>query len=208
MRSSDSARNVYCFVLPSPHQTRPTGDTLTDKIWFTYKARIEAAERLAKSDFHSQAILVWYALASAVLAIVTVRYPKLLGGDTDLVSAVLGVALLVVSMFVTNRDFRGRFMSMRSNYQALQALHVDITRSNGNRSEDEDSKKYADLLAAVENHSEMDDKRFRVFHSGKLSRPPSLRERLDVYLYSAYHFSILILLYAAPVVLAFASPHL
>ncbi|MBK1613075.1 hypothetical protein CKO44_06255 [Rubrivivax gelatinosus] len=167
---------------------------MKDSIWFTYKARIQAAQRLARSDFHSQALLVWYAFFSAALAIVTVRYPKILGSNTDLTAAVLGVGLLVLSMFVTSQDFRGRSIAMRSNYLALQALHNAMTQAPSPT----DIAKYNELLAAVENHTEIDDKRFRVFHKGKLTRPASRYEAFEIHAYLALRAGILTLLYVAP----------
>ncbi|MDP3874564.1 MAG: SLATT domain-containing protein [Methyloversatilis sp.] len=168
---------------------------MQDNVWFTYKARIQAAQRLSRNDFHSQALLVWYAFFSAALAVVTVRYPKLLGSDTDLTAAVLAVGLLVMSMFVTSQDFRGRSIAMRSNYLALHALHNALNPATPTPA---DIAKYAELLAAVENHTEMDDKRFRVFHGGQLTRPSTYSEALEVYAYLALRAAIFTLLYVAP----------
>ena len=168
---------------------------MKDKVWFTYKARIRAAHRLSKNDFHSQALLVWYAFFSAALAIVTVRYPKLLGSDTDVIAAVLSVGLLVVSMFVTSQDFRGRSIAMRSNYLAMEALYNEMDQATPASS---DIAKYSELLAAVENHTEMDDKRFRVLHRGQLTRPANRYQWFEVHAYLALRAAILTLLYAMP----------
>ncbi len=73
-----------------------------DNIWFTYKARIQAHHRLEWLEKHSQFILVWYAILSAVLSIVTLRFPKVLGDNTDIVAAILSVALLGISLIVSN----------------------------------------------------------------------------------------------------------
>lgn len=40
---------------------------MKDSVWFTYKARIQANNRLDWLDFHSQMLLVWYAILSATL---------------------------------------------------------------------------------------------------------------------------------------------
>ncbi|NNC09875.1 SLATT domain-containing protein, partial [Corallococcus exiguus] len=86
---------------------------MRDKIWFTYKARIKAHERLERMDFHSQLLLVWYAILSSILAILSIRYPTILGDNTDILGAILSIGLLAISLSVTNRDFRGRAMLMR-----------------------------------------------------------------------------------------------
>jgi hypothetical protein len=169
---------------------------LNDRIWFTYKARIKATERLSNNDSHSQAILVWYALISSALSVIVIRYPKLLGEDTDLVSAILGVALVVISLFVTGRDFRGRAMKMRSNYIALQDLYLKASQSSSVSQADID--RYTELLEGAENHLEIDDKMFRVFEAGKLTRPVTFRETVQVYVSMASRNLMIIILYFSP----------
>jgi hypothetical protein len=171
-----------------------------DNVWFTYKARIQAHQRLSRNDFHSQVILVWYALLSTILAITAIRYPKVLGDDTDLTSAALSVVLLVVSMLVTNRDFRGRAIEMRRNYLALQGLYFSATPSTVLTPTE--IQKYDDLLQSVENHSEMDDKVFRVLHRGSLqTRNPTRMEWVEVHLHIALRCLVLTALYVAPIAL-------
>ncbi len=178
---------------------------MKDSIWFTYKARIQAAQRLSSNDFHSQTLLVWYAFVSASLSIVTLRYPQVFGSDTDLTAAVLGVGLLVLSMFVTSQDFRGRSIAMRSNYLALQALHNSMGQTSTTVA---DISKYNELLSAVENHTELDDKRFRVFHKGQSTRPFTNREYLEVHAYLVVRTTILTLLYTTPFAAAMLLPAL
>ena len=67
---------------------------MRDNIWFTYKARINAHHRLEWLEKHSQFILVWYAIFSAVLSVISIRFPKVLGGNTDIIASILSVALL------------------------------------------------------------------------------------------------------------------
>ncbi|MDE2311356.1 MAG: SLATT domain-containing protein [Betaproteobacteria bacterium] len=176
---------------------------LADKLWFTFKARIRAQERLSRNDFHSQLILVWYALASAIVAVIVIRYPNFLGKDTDIVSASLSIALLVISLLVTNRDFRGRALAMRQNYLAIQGLYNDLTyQEQPTRSSVEISKTYQRILNESENHCEIDDKYFRVFH-GNTTRPASYREKAEVGLYLLWRFIILSLIYMLPVFILF-----
>lgn len=185
-----------CFLLSRLHLTFSRG-AMKDKIWFTYKARIQAAHRLERNEFHSQALLVWYAFWSAALSIVTLRYPQMLGPDTDLFAAVLGVGLLAVSMFVTTQDFRGRFLEMRANYIALQRLHEEINVSGETA---EVAEKYYQLLEAAENHSDVDDKKFRLFQVGGTSRPLAWYETGGVFIYLALRFGTLVVAYLLPIV--------
>jgi len=173
---------------------------LSDKIWFTYKSRIRAHERLTSNDLHSQHLLIWYALISAVLSIAILRYPKLLGENTDIFTATMSVALLVISLLVANRDFRGRGIEMRRNYLALQRLYRECIAPGGpTRSLSDIDDDYQELLAEGENHTTRDDKHFRVFQDGLTSRIPSCREKAEVFGYLFVRYTLLFVLYAIPV---------
>ena len=175
-------------------------DELINKVWFTYKARIRASERLQGNNTHSQFLLVWYALISASLTIATIKYPKLLGDNTDITSAILSVALLVISLLVTNVDYRGRAIEMRRNYLSLQRLYNSLlTQKNLSVPTQSILDEYTNLLEVIENHSSIDDKYWRVIFSPNTSRPVTCTEKLDVYLYLALRYSILVIGYLLPV---------
>lgn len=170
---------------------------MQDKIWFTYKARIQAHIRLAWLDFHSQTLLVWYAILSAGLSVVAIRYPKVLGEDTDVISAALSIVLLGISMAVANRDFRGRAIAMRQNYLDLQRLHDEL-KFRGSHN-DTDLGRYHSLLGSVENHNEIDDKVFRVRYAHTLtSRKPSRDDAIDAYIHICAKAILTVSLYVAP----------
>lgn len=141
-------------------------------IWFTYKARIAAELRLKNNDIQSQVLLVWYAIASSVIGIVGLRYKDFLGPDTDLYTAILSIVLLVISMLITARDYRGRAISMRTNHIALKLLYDEL--SVGNLTPQQKPQLYSKLLSECENHSSYDDRYFRIF--ANTSRPPSFYE--------------------------------
>ncbi|EHD1458400.1 SLATT domain-containing protein, partial [Escherichia coli] len=164
-----------------------------DNIWFTYKARIQAHHRLEWLEKHSQFILVWYAILSAVLSIVTLRFPKVLGDNTDVVAAILSVALLGISLIVSNLDFRGRAIAMRRNYIALQRLYFDITTSQ--QLSLEQKEKYFNLLNEVENHRDIDDKISRVTQVGLKTRIPTQKEKIIVILWILLRIFITAALY-------------
>lgn len=171
---------------------------MRDKVWFTYKARIQAHIRLSWLEFNSQLLLVWYAILSAGLAVVTVRYSQALGKDTDILATVLSIGLLGISLAVANRDFRGRSIAMRQNYLELQRLY-DRTAPPA-AFDNEALQHYHNLLAAVENHSEIDDKLSRIMQAGGLSsRVPSWRERVKAYGYLTLRLALTVLLYMAPI---------
>ncbi|ELJ0169969.1 TPA: SLATT domain-containing protein [Escherichia coli] len=169
-----------------------------DNIWFTYKARIQAHHRLEWLEKHSQFILVWYAILSAVLSIVTLRFPKVLGDNTDIVAAILSVALLGISLIVSNLDFRGRAIAMRRNYIALQRLYFDITTSQ--QLSLEQKEKYFNLLNEVENHRDIDDKISRVTQVGLKTRIPTQKEKIIVILWILLRIFFTAALYILPLI--------
>ncbi|MCE0929668.1 SLATT domain-containing protein, partial [Pseudomonas monteilii] len=148
-----------------------------DSVWFTYKARIQAHKRLEWLDFHSQLLLVWYAILSTALGVLTIRHSTILGPDTDIMATILSVALLGISLAVANRDFRGRAMLMRTNYLELQKLHRGIPDGPPNTPPpaptSEQINRYDELLAESENHREIDDRIARIFAGPTTRETPS-----------------------------------
>ena len=174
-----------------------------DGVWFTYKARIQALKRLEWLDFHSQLLLVWYAVLSTALGVLTIRSNEVLGANTDIMATILSVALLGVSLIVTNRDFRVRAMHMRTNYLELQKLHRRLPEEsqdpNSPKPSEEQIARYDELLAATENHREIDDRIARVFATGLTSRLPTSFESFDARLWLTSRFLITAGLYILPV---------
>lgn len=180
--------------------------TLTDRVWYTYKARIRASERLQSNDTNSQYLLVWYALITTALSIVSIRYPEVLGPNTDISSAVMSVALLVISLLVTNTDYRGRALQMRKNYLDLQHFYNSLLlQMSLPVPTKEMTDQYADLLNDIENHLSVDDKYWRVMtpKTANLSRPASKREACVVYAYIFIRTFYLLILYILPLMIAF-----
>lgn len=171
---------------------------MKDSVWFTYKARIQAHKRLEWLDFHSQMLLVWYAILSTTLGVLTIRYESLLGSDTAVMATVLSVALLGVSLAVTNRDFRVRAMAMRKNYLQLQALYREL--STGIVPTPVQIQQYDELLAESENHKEIDDRIARVFTEGLTSRVPTTFEACYGISWLTVRLLLTFTLYALPLV--------
>lgn len=167
-----------------------------DKVWFTYKARIQANKRLEWLHFHSQMLLVWYALLSTVLSVLTIRYEHILGRNTDVMATILSVGLLVVSLAIANRDFRGRAMAMRHNYLQLQKLYNNL--STNTAPTQEQINRYHDLLAESENHHEIDDRIARVFAVNLFSRKPNYLDYICTIYWLSQRFILTPLLYILP----------
>lgn len=184
-------------------------ENFLDKIWYTYKARIRTSERLDLNNTHSQVLLVWYVLISTALSIVTIRFPQILGPNTDMSSAIMSVALLIVSLLVANADFRGRSIELRNNYLELQHLYNSLkAQVSLIVPTDEILKQYSHLLNDCENHTELDDKYWRVMlpstESSKITRKPSCGEVATVYAYIVSKTLLLTTLYLLPLIIGLA----
>ncbi|WP_285276399.1 SLATT domain-containing protein [Halopseudomonas bauzanensis] len=176
---------------------------MRDSIWFTYKARIQAHNRLDWLDFHSQMLLVWYAMLSATLGVLTIRYEHPLGPDTGMIATVFSIALLSVSLVVTNRDFRVRAMHMRRNYLQLQSLYREFSSDAPPPPTQTQTKQYDELLAECENHREIDDRIARVFATGLTSRNPTAFENCCAISWLGARLIITAALYALPLIVGF-----
>lgn len=174
-----------------------------DSVWFSYKARIQAHKRLEWLDFHSQLLLVWYAILSMALGVLTIKHSAILGPDTDVIATILSVALLGISLAVANRDFRGRAMLMRTNYLELQKLHRGLPDGSPTATSPAPTPaqvtRYDELLAESENHREIDDRIARVFASGLNTRMPTGFEYFAAIFWLTMRLLITALLYALPV---------
>lgn len=169
-----------------------------DDIWFTYKARTEAEQRLKNHDLHTQLLLVWYAIVSSGAGLYALRHEKFAGPDTDIYMAVLSIALLVISMFVANRDFRGRAMQVRANHIALKRLHDEL--KEGIVKPEEKPERYSQLLSDCENHASYDDRFFRIFNkSGLTTRFPTRFDYFSVLGICAIKTVCYVALYLLPV---------
>lgn len=132
------------------------------------------------------------------MAVLALKDQKVLGSDTDTISALISIGLLAISLIVTNRDFRGRAIEMRRNYLDLQHLYRKTTATPPLLSTKDIDDQYQKLLDSVENHSEIDDKYFRVFQPGLTSRQPTKFVKVEVYAYILVRTSGLTFLYVAP----------
>lgn len=168
-------------------------------VWFTCKARIAAELRLKNNDIQSQILLVWYAIASSVIAIIGLRYKDFLGPNTDLYTTILSIILLAISMLITARDYRGRAISMRSNHIALKLLYDELTI--GNLTPRKKPQLYSKLLSECENHSSYDDRYFRVF--ANTSRPPSFYELVVEFIQILLRWLSIFFLYALPILIVY-----
>lgn len=176
-------------------------DALKNKIWFTYKARIMAHERLMRFNKITQLLLVWYSLITVISSIVMIRFPQIFGSDGDILVTCISLIVLVLSLVVSNRDYRGREIEMRRNYLKLQKLYRELETTNELTTEKitEVDDTYQLIISKGENHTEFDDLTFRV--KNVTSRMPPWSEYLLYFLAKAGCWLLLIAFFITPIVI-------
>lgn len=131
---------------------------LSNTIWWTRKARIQAAERLLANDFHTQLILVWYSTFSVGASIYFLKFAP--QSDIANVSMVIySVMILSMSLFMSGRNFKERGMLMKQCYLQLDMLYR-YAKAAEKKSDEKVilriSEEYQNVVNASENHKELD----------------------------------------------------
>ncbi len=131
---------------------------LKNRIWKTYKSRINSAERLERNNNFIAFLSIYY---SAVLAAVSILNYVNKNSNMDVVSIVLSVMVTILFLYFDGRNYKERYINMKKNYNELNLLYYkvesDIEISNISQEHFEEiTQKYIDLLGNVENHLEKD----------------------------------------------------
>lgn len=180
-------------------------EKLSDNIYFTRKARIQASERLFSNDRHSQYLLTLYSLINVCLSVVVIKKPGLFGENDDLLLVVMSIVILCVSLIVSSKNFKGRALSLKSHYIELHKLYYDVRESEKDKSEKDKSdnksyvEKYTKLLELEENHKSIDDIIYRVFNN--TTRKAGRLEKIRMCCYYFTRFLTLVFLYFFPFVI-------
>lgn len=160
---------------------------ISQKIWITRKARIEAATRLERNDLLSQIYINYYSVFIVALSIW-----DLYKTDTNLsIHLVIGALLvLCTSIFISARNFKERALNTKNCYIKLDELYRKAeqleNRSSNVRKSDwkQLEADYEQLLLLSENHSIFDYLSFK----HKLSKHDTefKLSRLDIVYLFAY----------------------
>lgn len=178
-------------------------EALSNRVWFTRKARIYASERLLSYNSHSQIILIYYSLVNVALSIAMLTGSNPFGDQSASMLVMMSIGILVISLVVSNVDFKGRALKFKDNYINLQRLYEKCHAANLQQIEDLKDT-YVELLKETENHKSIDDMCFRVSERKNLtSRIPCWQEIAQVYLYYIFRWFVFLFLYASPFLVLF-----
>lgn len=186
---------------------------LSETIWWTKKARIQAAERLLANDFHTQLILVWYSLFSVTVAIYFLKFSP--HSDFAQVSMVIySVMILSASLFMSGRNFRERGMLMKQGHEQLNLLYRKaLTAENGSdhTALNAISEEYQNVVNSTENHKEIDYITAIVklsLQKEKITKRPTMYHYVRGFWYFIFRGIYLAVLYLLPILAVVAIPRL
>ena len=159
--------------------------------------RINAANRLQRTETFLQGINIYYSCFAAVLSVLS------LISDSKALSvwSVLLTIILAISVVYFNaQKYGNRAQELKTNYIALQCLLFEIEQDEANNELDNFENhytKYCELLQTSENHVNLDNIR-RVKRTQKLSRS----QWAEYILTMAFRWSVKIFLSILPVIIA------
>ncbi|OME52813.1 MULTISPECIES: SLATT domain-containing protein [Paenibacillus] len=136
-------------------------DRLSDKIWVTRKARINAEERLKEFDLLTQILINYYTLVIVGLSIWTL-YDASNAKLISVITIIASVLLFGLSIFVNSRDFKLRALSFKSCYIKLDELYNEcelLKDSLENLDANEITNiqnRHNKIMNSIENHNPMD----------------------------------------------------
>jgi hypothetical protein len=130
------------------------------KVYITYKSRINAAERLNKTEKFIQGINIYYSIFLTALAIYAVSASSSI---LSLMMIICSVIVTITIVFLASQKYGERAKSLKNNYIALSRLCTQIDDSDSEEKLIELNDVYTELLDSSENHSVYD------YYKAKLS---------------------------------------
>lgn len=129
---------------------------LSDNIWWTRKARIQAEKRLLSNALQSQLLLLWYSFFGVASSI----YYLKVDNPSDLIDiagiswVVYSVLILCMSGFISGLSFKERAGRIKESYETLQALYLKSKADNVDIKPIADE--YEQVMGLCENHNDKD----------------------------------------------------
>jgi len=90
------------------------------KIYITYKARINAAERLKQTESFIQGLNVYYSLLLIALSVYSVNSPT---NQLSIILTIMSVIVTVTIVYLTAKRYGERGKDLKNNYISLGRLY-------------------------------------------------------------------------------------
>lgn len=133
---------------------------LSDSIWWTRKAKIQAEKRILANAFQSQVILLWYSFAAVAASVFYLKF-SVPGNDMSGIAwVVYSVLVLCISGFINGLSFKQRAGLIKECYETLNDIYHRIKRLESGEPDassiTELSTEYEKILGVCENHLTID----------------------------------------------------
>jgi hypothetical protein len=174
----------------------------SDKVWWTRKSKIKAERRLLNLDTYSQILLLWHSVFLVFYSIYTLVNPVKSSSESAIMVA-LSVSILILTLFINNMNYKGRAMLLKQSYEQLSLIYTKAISSHGHDLAQLD-KDYQSILAASENHLELDfikaivDESNNSTDGSKLSKHPTCIHKLLVVFYAVRNFIYFVFIFCVP----------
>lgn len=159
--------------------------------------RINAANRLLRTESFLQGVNIYYSCFSAILAILSLISEK---RELAVWSTVVAIILAISIVYLNAQKYGNRSQELKTNYIALHVLLYDIEEAiaeNDDGKNKDLSDRYCKLLQTSENHTDLDFLRQKKNYNHPMSRA----ETVKYYFLSASHLLLKGIAIAFPLVL-------
>ena len=159
--------------------------------------RINAANRLQRTENFLQGINIYYSCFTAVLSVLSLVVDS---KSLSVWSAALTVILAISIVYLNAQKYGSRAQELQTNYIALHKLLFEIERaeaSNDTKSLEYFSERYCELLQTSENHISLDYLQ-QMKQKGELKQT----EKIEYYLIMSSRCIVKLLLVLVPVVVS------
>jgi len=181
-------------------------NNLSDRIWWTKKARIKAEKRLLNFEFYSQLILLWYSFFLICASIYELKKPSL-NDDATISMIALSVLVFAATLFISTRNFKERAMLVKQCYEQLSIL-LSKSKIEGCDFVGLESE-YQNILSISENHKESDFNTAVVseyYYSTKdkrdaLNKKPTCIQIISVVLNKTFYLAYILFLLSCPIII-------
>lgn len=169
--------------LEEPHKKFGNLLELKRTVSITRINRINAANRLLRTESFLQGINIYYSCFSAILAILSLISDK---KELAVWSTVVAIILAISIVYLNAQKYGNRSQELKTNYIALHKLLFDIEEAIADNAESQNTElaeRYCELLQTSENHTDLDFLRQKKNYNQQMSRS----EAVKYYFLSASH---------------------
>lgn len=124
-----------------------------DRIWITYKSRINAYDRIKRDDRDYNFILTLYSISLLVGSVLNL---KTCDDGMNIMLTLLSIVVTCLVLYVNSQKFKERCFALKQNYIDLGTLKDQMKTCNSDEEYQKINYEYNKVMSNVENHEECD----------------------------------------------------